>query len=84
MISSLTLPRGPLMPLAHAAEFVARFTGKEPFITVDGLKMSRYRMFFSSAKAQVELGYRARPYQDALRDAYDWFLAHGYLGTKRG
>lgn len=76
---TIALPRGPLMPLAHAAEFVARFTGKEPFITVDGLKMSRYRMFFSSAKAKAELGYQARPYTGALRDAYDWFSAQGYL-----
>ena len=58
---TLELPRGPLFPLAYAAEVVARFTGREPFITVDGLKMARYRMFFSSAKAERELGYRARP-----------------------
>ena len=45
------------------AEAVARLTGKEPFLTADALRMSRYRMYFSSAKAKRELGYTARPYR---------------------
>ncbi len=61
------------------AETVARFTGKEPFVTVDGLKMSQYRMFFTSDKARRELGYTPRPYQEGLRDALTWFREAGYL-----
>ena len=68
-----------MVPLAWAAEAVARVTGKEPFLTVDALRMSRYRMFFSSAKAQAELGYGARPYREGLQDALAWFGANGYL-----
>lgn len=74
------LPRWPLYPLAHAAQAVARFTGKEPLLTVDGLKMSRYRMFFSSEKAHRELGYCSRPYREGLADAVSWFREAGYLG----
>ncbi|MCG1054572.1 NAD-dependent epimerase/dehydratase family protein [Mycetohabitans sp. B5] len=76
---SIELPRWPLYPLALAAQGVAQLTGREPFVTVDALRMSRYHMFFSSAKAQRELGYRARAYTDGLRDALDWFRANGYL-----
>jgi len=76
---TIGLPRIPLFPLAYAAEAVARLTGKEPFITADALKMAKYRMFFSSAKAERELGYSARPYREALRDALDWFHKAGYL-----
>ena len=76
---TVNLPRGPLYPLAVAAEAVAQITGKEPFLTVDALKMSRYRMFFSSAKAERELGYKARPYQEALADALAWFRQEGYV-----
>jgi dihydroflavonol-4-reductase len=76
---TIGLPRGPLFPLAYAAEAVARFTGKEPFITVDALKMAKYRMFFTSAKAERELGYSARPYRQALIDALAWFRMAGYL-----
>jgi dihydroflavonol-4-reductase len=73
------LPRAPLMPLAFAAERVAHFTGKEPLLTLDGLRMSRYRMFFTSAKAERELGYRSRPYQEGVADALGWFRTAGYL-----
>jgi dihydroflavonol-4-reductase len=76
---TVSLPRGPLYPLAYAAEAIARLTGKEPLLTADALKMSRYRMFFSSAKAERELGYRARPYVEALADALAWFRQEGYL-----
>jgi dihydroflavonol-4-reductase len=75
----IKLPRAPLFPLAFAAEGLARLTGKEPLLTADALRMSRYRMYFSSAKAQSQLGYRARPYREGLKDAHAWFAANGYL-----
>jgi dihydroflavonol-4-reductase len=73
------IPRGPLYPLAWGAEAFARVTGKEPFLTVDALNMSRYRMFFSSEKAKRELGYSARHYKEGLKDALTWFRENGYL-----
>lgn len=75
----LKLPRAPLFPLAFGAEAVARLTGKEPLLTVDGLRMSRYRMFFTSAKAERELGYRSRPCREGVVDALAWFREAGYL-----
>jgi dihydroflavonol-4-reductase len=75
----LKLPRGPLFPLAFMAEAAAQITGKEPFLTADALRMSRYRMFFSSAKARAQLGYHARSYREGLKDALAWFGANGYL-----
>ncbi len=75
----IKLPRAPLYPLAYAAEGLARLTGREPFVTADALKMSRYRMFFSSAKARRDLGYTTRPSMDGLKDAFDWFAGAGYL-----
>ena len=73
------LPRMPLFPLAYAAEAVARLTGREPFITADGLKMAKHRMFFSSAKAERVLGYSARPYRQGIEGALLWFRQAGYL-----
>jgi dihydroflavonol-4-reductase len=73
------LPRMPLFALAYAAEAVAKLTGKEPFITADGLKMAKYRMFFSSAKAERALGYSARPYRHGIEEALLWFRQAGYL-----
>jgi len=75
----LRLPRRLIFPVAYAAEAVAYFTGREPFVTTTGLRLAKDRMFFTSAKAERELGYRARPYGEAIADAIDWFRAHGYL-----
>ena len=61
------------------SEAVAWITGKEPMLTVDGLKMSQHMMFFSSGKAVAELGYSWRPYVQALKDALAWFRREGYL-----
>ena len=71
----LKLPITPLMPLAHAVEAIWRLTGqeREPFITVDGLRMARKLMFFSSAKAERELGYTKRPVTKAFKDAIMWY-----------
>ena len=75
----VNLPRAPLYPLAYAAEAWASVTGREPFLTVDALKMSEHHMFFTSGKAERELGYRARPYREAIADALAWFGTAGYL-----
>jgi dihydroflavonol-4-reductase len=75
----LSLPHAAVLPFAYAGEAWARLSGREPFATVDGVRMARKRMFFSSAKAARELGYRTRPVGEAERDAVDWFRAHGYL-----
>jgi dihydroflavonol-4-reductase len=76
----LRLPRRPLYPLAYASETWARVTGgREPLLTVDGLKMAATPMYFSSAKAERGLGYRARPALTALQDAVGWFERQGYL-----
>lgn len=76
---TINLPRGPLYPLAYAAEAMGRITGKEPFVTVDALKMASHHMFFSSAKAERELGYTYRPAVEGLADAVAWFRDAGYL-----
>ena len=72
-------PHSMVMPVAYAAEGMARVTGREPFVTRDGLRMARYRMYFNAAKAERELGFRARPYREAISDAIKWFEAAGYL-----
>lgn len=76
---TVAIPRPLLYPVAAVAEAVAAVTKREPFVTLDGLRMSKYRMFFSSDKARAELGYQARPYRAAIKDALDWFQASGYL-----
>ena len=73
------LPRELIYPLAIGAEALARLTGRAPFVTRDGLRMAKYKMFFTDAKARAELGYTSRPYREGLADAIAWFRAAGSL-----
>ncbi|HEY1363912.1 MAG TPA: hopanoid-associated sugar epimerase [Xanthobacteraceae bacterium] len=75
----IRLPHWSVLPVAYAAEAIARLDGREPFATVAGVRMARHRMYFSSARAQRELAFRARPYRLGLEDAVRWFRDAGYL-----
>jgi dihydroflavonol-4-reductase len=73
------LPYGVVLPIAYLAEGFARLSGRSGRITLEGVRMSRKRMFFSSAKAVRELGYRWRPPVQAFEDAIRWFRDNGLL-----
>jgi dihydroflavonol-4-reductase len=75
------LPHNLVLPIAYVAETWGRLTGKEGlFLTVDGIRMAKKRMFFSAEKARQDLGFVTRPVGEALRDAVDWFRQNSYLG----
>ena len=74
------LPYAAVLPMAHVADLLARATGRSGRLTLEGVRMSRKLMFFSSAKAVRELGYGWRPPASAFDDAIAWFRAHGQLG----
>jgi dihydroflavonol-4-reductase len=77
---SFKIPYAAILPVAAGAEAWARLTGREPFVTLDGARMSKKKMFFSSARAVRELGYAPRLARPAIADAIAWFKANGYLG----
>jgi dihydroflavonol-4-reductase len=76
----IRIPYSVAYPAAIGAELMARLRGKEPFITLDGVRMARKKMYFTSAKAFRELGYAPRSARIAISDAVYWFKANGYLG----
>jgi dihydroflavonol-4-reductase len=73
------LPYGLVLPMAYLAEGYAKLSGRSGRLTLEGVRMSRKRMFFSSAKATRELGYRWRPPVRAFEDAIRWFREQGRL-----
>jgi dihydroflavonol-4-reductase len=73
------LPMGVVLPIAYVADAVARVTGRPGRVTLEGVRMSRKHMFFSSDKARRELGYAWRAPTEALRDAIAWLRAQGSL-----
>ena len=80
----LRLAPGPLMPIAWLAETWARLTGTVPRLTRDELNMARHAMYYSSARAEHELGYTHRPAEAAFRDALAWYAEHGYWKPRHG
>ena len=73
------LPHGLLWPVALGMEGAARVFGIEPLVTREMLAMAKKRMYFSPAKAIVELGYAPRPAREAVADAVAWFRLAGWL-----
>lgn len=71
---TIQLPHSVVLPIAYLSEAWARLTnGSEPRATVDGVRMSRKKMYFSSEKAQQALGYKHRSAEEAITAAVTWF-----------
>ncbi|HEY3516232.1 MAG TPA: hopanoid-associated sugar epimerase [Gammaproteobacteria bacterium] len=77
--STIRLPHWSVYPLAVGAEAIAMLTKREPRVTLDGVRMSKKHMYFSSRKAQQDLKYRWRDPREAIAAAVDWFKANGYF-----
>jgi dihydroflavonol-4-reductase len=69
-------------PMALAAGVVstawAGVTGREPRAPLEGVRMSRRKMWVRHDKAARELGYAPGPVEGALGRAVAWFRANGY------
>jgi dihydroflavonol-4-reductase len=76
----IRLPHNLVLPIAYISEAWARtIGGKEPRVTLVGVRLAKKKMFFSTGKARRVLGFHPRPVEEALRDAVNWFREHGYL-----
>ncbi|MBI4443922.1 MAG: NAD-dependent epimerase/dehydratase family protein [Acidobacteria bacterium] len=78
----LRLPYGVALCAGAANSLLARLSGRPPLIPLDGVRMARYKMYVSSAKAERELGYRIRDVEPALERAVQWFRSQGMVRSK--
>jgi dihydroflavonol-4-reductase len=78
------LPHAIALAAGYADELFSRLAGREPQIPVEGVKMSRHRMFVESDKAARELGYKPTSVEAALERAVRWYEEHGYLAAGAG
>jgi len=76
------LPHALALAAGYADELFSRITGREPQIPVEGVKMSRHRMFVASDKAERELGYKPGAVEPALAAAVGWYEERGYVGDR--
>jgi len=91
-LSAITGLRSPRVKLPHvvalmagyADEMYSRIARREPQIPVEGVKMSRHKMFIESDKAAAELGYNPGKIESALERAVRWYEENGYIPTRAG
>jgi dihydroflavonol-4-reductase len=77
----------PRVRLPHAFAFIAGFAEnlisatvrRKPRIPMEGVRMSRYKMFVDCSLAMRELGFRPRSVDAALSRAAEWYIRNGYV-----
>jgi dihydroflavonol-4-reductase len=80
----IRLPHAVALMAGYADEMFSRVLGREPRIPVEGVKMSRHKMFVESDKAQRELGYQPTKVETGFERAVRWYEEHGYIANRAG
>jgi dihydroflavonol-4-reductase len=76
---TMRVPYWVALAFAHLDEAMSGVTSKPPKAPLAGVRMAKYKMFFSPAKAIRELGLPQTPPRQALADAVEWFRANQYV-----
>jgi dihydroflavonol-4-reductase len=76
-VPKIALPRAVGIRAAAAMEAVARRTGREPLVTYKEAVFTASAPHFSNEKAARELGFRARPLDETIARAVEFFRASG-------
>ncbi len=73
-------PAGPMMRIiaGHWGDLCARMAGQEGDVNSAAIGMSELYHYYDSSRAERELGYRIRPVQESIADAWEWFCQFGY------
>lgn len=79
----LTAPAWLAAAAAPVTAALARLAGRQPFFTRATLLALNSNRSVCSARAEKELGYRARPFADTVADTIAWFQSAGMLPEKR-
>jgi dihydroflavonol-4-reductase len=70
------------LSFAWLQELGAKVQGRRTSMTRDLVRASALYTFVSSAKAERELGYRIRPFEDMVRDTLAWAIENGRLEAR--
>jgi dihydroflavonol-4-reductase len=64
---------------AYIDDAWCRVTGATAAVPIEGVRLSRERMYADSSKARRDLDYTPTPVRPALERAVSWYRANGYL-----
>jgi len=87
MLATVSKRTAPRWKIPHAVAYaaacvdagIARLLGYEPQIPLEGVRMSRHKMFVDASKATRELGFTSGSIQAALERAVRWYESNGYV-----
>jgi len=79
-----TIPAWIPLSAAWVDERLLAPLGKIPSIPLAGVQMAQQQMYYDASKAVRELGLPQTPIRVALKDAVDWYKAHGYVNNPKG
>ncbi len=78
-VPRMTIPRR----VGAVAGALAERVVAEPILDRASAEIAGRYWFYDDSRARNELGYTARPLEEAFRDAIRWFVANGYVKEKR-
>jgi dihydroflavonol-4-reductase len=86
-LASVTHRRAPRVKMPYAVALAAAYaesifcsiTGREPRIPLEGVRMSRHKMFVDCSLAPRELGFTSGSVDAALERAARWYIDNGYV-----
>lgn len=72
-----------LKPLAKVNVLLANrgIVKKAPFTTPVELEIAKNGLVANARKARMELGLPTRPIEESIKDAVEWFVENGYIGS---
>jgi dihydroflavonol-4-reductase len=73
------LPLGPVRVAGKVIERASRLMGVTPLLTADMAMLAGRKIWFSTAKAERELGFTKTPFDEAILAAYRWYKEHGLM-----
>jgi len=73
------IPLGLQTAVACFAELRGHFLHREPYPSLQHVRMNRYHWYYSSERVKQELGYCPRSVQETLIDTHQWYCQNGWL-----
>lgn len=72
-----SLPIPAMWATAAVCQLHSLATKREPYPSFQHCRLNRFAWFVSSARAERELGFTARPLNETLRETYQWYQDQG-------
>jgi dihydroflavonol-4-reductase len=79
----MRVPHVLALAAGYADAALSRLVGREPQISLEGVRMARHSMFVNTERARTELGFSAGSIAAAFERAVQWYEAAGYVRAVR-